>query len=208
MNHLASILMFGPPLLVAIILHEVAHGWMAEKLGDPTARQLGRITLNPIKHIDPMMTILVPAILILSGSPIIFGGAKPVPIDARNFKNPRQGMMLVALAGPMMNIFLACAAYLLLVIAAKPLETLPLLQNWLVIGILTNVVLATFNMIPIPPLDGGRIAVGLLPLPAARAYARIERYGLVIIVLILMSGKLNLIMSPVIEFTYRQLLKL
>lgn len=194
-----------PPLLVAVILHEVAHGYAAEKLGDPTARRLGRITLNPIKHIDLWMTILLPGLLILANAPIIFGGAKPVPVDPRNFSNPRIGMMWVALAGPVTNFILAGCCYALLVGAAQlgigdaPTDALSLLLGWLVYGIVINLILALFNLVPIPPLDGGRIAVGLLPVPLARALARLEPFGILIVMVLLMSGVLNRVLSPLLR---------
>ncbi len=143
-----------PPLVFSVILHEVAHGWVAGKLGDPTATRLGRITLNPIPHIDPVMTLLLPALLIMSGSPIVFGGAKPVPVDPRYFRNPKKGMTLVAIAGPATNFALAIICYLLFTMISG-IEVTPgtygspimLIGSWLVYGMLINVVLAVFNLI-------------------------------------------------------------
>ena len=170
------------PMLIAITFHEAAHGWAAWKLGDPTAKMLGRVTFNPVKHIDPVGTILIPGMLLLMSAPFLFGYAKPVPVRFGRLRNPRADMVLVAAAGPAINIVLACASALLI-------NLLPIVpggvQHWyasvLEKSILINLVLATFNMIPIPPLDGGRIAVGLLPESLARPLAQLERYGFFIV---------------------------
>ena len=214
MSQLENLLNFGPPLIAAVVLHEVAHGWIAEKLGDPTARSLGRITLNPLRHIDPVMTLLLPGLLILSGSPIVFGGAKPVPVNPAYFKNPRRGMALVAVAGPITNFLLASVCYVLFqTFARTPLDSIPLphsvsvlLGTWLLHSILINLVLGLFNLIPVPPLDGGRIAVGFLPLPIARRYARIERWGLPIVFLILYSGIFTQVLGPLVEAVLSRIL--
>jgi Zn-dependent protease len=197
-----SILLTVPPLLIAVMLHEIAHGYVAGRLGDPTAKQKGRLTLNPLKHIDPFMTIILPAILIASHSPIIFGGAKPVPVNPMYFKNPRRGMLWVAAAGPATNLVLAGISYGLLRVLGLALsgfqtlelsetaiEAVRLAGGWLSYSIIINIVLGVFNLIPVPPLDGGRIMVGILPLPLARRLAKIEPFGiyLVIIVIYLLS---------------------
>ncbi len=207
-----NVLVLAPPLLVAVILHEVAHGWVAERLGDPTARALGRITLNPIKHIDPVMTLLLPGLLILSGSPIIFGGAKPVPINPGYFKNPRKGMVWVALAGPAVNIVLASICYLLVMALDKMNADVVnhsaivlLVGAWLIYGVVINLVLALFNLFPVPPLDGGRIAVGLLPLSMARSLAKLERWGLLIVFLLLYSGVIDAYLGPIIKYVITRL---
>jgi Zn-dependent protease len=172
------------PLLIAITFNEAAHGYVARFLGDDTASRLGRVSLNPVRHIDPFGTIILPALLLLARSPFLFGYAKPVPVNFRALRNPRIGMVLVAAAGPMMNIALAIIAALsfhLLVylpaVAAAQWAALNL-KN----AIIINAVLAVFNLFPLPPLDGGRIVVGLLPNVLAQKFARLEPYGLIILI--------------------------
>ena len=174
------------PLIIAITFHEAAHGFVAHALGDDTAFKLGRVSFNPVRHIDPFGTLMMPAILLLSHSPFLFGYAKPVPVNFRALRNPRSGMVWVALAGPATNIALALAAaaafhgldYLSANTAQWVADNL---KNALVI----NVVLAIFNMMPIPPLDGGRVAVGLLPRALGAPLARLEPFGMLILISIL-----------------------
>jgi len=171
------------PVLLAVTLHEAAHGWAAWHLGDDTAKTLGRVSFNPLRHIDNFGTIILPAMLLLMRSPFLFGWAKPVPVNFNRLRYPRRGMVLVAAAGPGANVLLAFVSALLLHVA--PL--LPhLAELWvasnLVNSINLNAILAVFNMLPLPPLDGGRVAVGLLPDALARPLAKLERYGMFILI--------------------------
>lgn len=171
------------PVLVAITFHEAAHGFVARFLGDETAARLGRVSLNPFRHIDPFGTIILPGLLLLARSPFLFGYAKPVPVNFQALRNPRSGMVLVAAAGPTMNIGLAIIAalgfHLVVYLPAVAAQWVALnLKNALVI----NALLAVFNLFPLPPLDGGRIAVGLLPNVLARQLARLEPYGMAILI--------------------------
>lgn len=171
------------PVILAITFHEAAHGWVAERFGDDTARQLGRVTFNPIKHVDPFGTLMLPGLLLLVQAPFLFGYAKPVPVDFRRLKNPKRDMIWVALAGPAVNIALALASALALRAAVYlPTEIAAWVGQNLVNSIIINVVLAVFNMLPLPPLDGGRVVTGLLPQPYAWRFAQIERYGLLILI--------------------------
>jgi Zn-dependent protease len=198
-----DIAIWAVPVLLGVIFHEVAHGWVANKLGDPTAARLGRLTLNPIPHIDLFGTILLPGILIVGGAPFVFGYAKPVPVNFQNLRRPKQDMIWVALAGPMTNIVLALlslylfkfadnAAYAAMV--ATPLTLMA--QS----SVNINVMLAAFNLFPVPPLDGGRVLVGLLPNPYSAAVARVEPFGFLIIILLLMTHTLDVILGPIVRF--------
>jgi Zn-dependent protease len=192
MNHfLLNLALAVLPVVLAITLHEIAHGYAALALGDTTARDAGRLSLNPVRHIDKVGTILVPGFLVISQLLVpphkiffMFGWAKPVPVSAWKFRNPRQGMALVAIAGPLMNFFLAWVAALLMPVPQVPTQATALMQQFLIYFMLSNLVLGLFNLVPIPPLDGGRIAVGILPLPLARIWARLERAGILIVLLV------------------------
>ena len=205
-----NILFSVPPFVFAIVCHEVAHAYIANKLGDPTAKSLGRITLNPLKHIDFFMSILLPGILILSNSPIIFGGAKPVPVNPGYFKNPKRDMAIVAAAGPITNFIIAYAAfhiYALISPYSIDLLSTKIIEIWLIYSLIINVALGLFNLIPVPPLDGGRIMVGILPTPLARFWAKLERFGLIIVILLLTMDIPQKILNPGIEFVTRELSK-
>ena len=178
-----KIFLVGPPLLLAITFHEVAHGWVANWLGDPTARMLGRLSLNPLKHVDPLLSLILPVLTYLMTG-IAFGGAKPIPITPQNFKNPRRGMALVAAAGPLTNLLMAGVWLGVSWSAAALAPAIPFLAPLVymgAIGLQVNVMLAVFNLIPIPPLDGSRVIAPILPRAAVRFMDRVEPYGLFII---------------------------
>lgn len=191
-----KIILWVVPLIFAITVHETAHGWVASKCGDPTAKLLGRLTLNPLKHIDPIGTIVVPAILFFLGG-FIFGWAKPVPITWRNLKNPRRDMALVAAAGPLANLGMA----FLWVAVAKlgiGLHSAPFAYMGQ-IGISINLVLMLLNLIPIPPLDGSRVVASLLSPAMAYRFNQLEVYGFLILVLLLASGLLARLLGPILQ---------
>jgi Zn-dependent protease len=171
------------PLVIAITFHEAAHGFVAHRLGDNTAYDLGRVSFNPIRHIDPFGTLMMPAFLLLAHSPFLFGYAKPVPVNFRALRNPRIGMVLVALVGPATNIALALvAAAAFHALDFVPANAAQWVADNLKNALLINIVLAVFNMMPIPPLDGGRVAVGLLPRALALPLARLEPFGMLILI--------------------------
>lgn len=197
-----TIAVWAPPILFAITLHEAAHGWVANKLGDPTAKNLGRITINPIKHIDPVGTVVVPLFLAMV-SPFVLGWAKPVPVEPRYFKSPLLDMGLVAVAGPVSNFFMACFWAIFIQLVTMLLERSDLLVFLAEMGkngIIINIVLMVLNLLPIPPLDGGRVVAGILPPNLAMPFMQLERFGMVIILLLLVSGILGKIMWPIVLY--------
>lgn len=188
------------PLLFAVTVHEAAHGYVANYYGDPTAKMLGRLSLNPIKHIDPFGTILIPAILIVSNAGFIFGWAKPVPIGARNFKNPRKDMAITALAGPFVNLVMAFGWALLAKIfdLTEVDEAFSPAFKMCIAGVYINIMLMAFNILPIPPLDGSRVISAILPYKAEQAYNSLEQYGFIIILVLAFSGILFKVLYPMI----------
>ncbi|MDP2921687.1 MAG: site-2 protease family protein [Candidatus Omnitrophota bacterium] len=199
MSTVLSLLIF----FFAVIIHEYAHGWVAWKLGDSTARFMGRLTLNPIAHIDPIGTIFLPLFLIITHSPVLFGWAKPVPVDFFNLNNPKRDMIWVGIAGPAANIIFAIALSLLFKIPI--LTASQLAVSVITAAIMANLVLAVFNLLPIPPLDGSRVAMGFLPYNIGAEYAKIEPYGFIIIFGLLWLGVINTIIWPVVIFLARLL---
>lgn len=192
-----TLLIYIIPLLFAITLHEAAHGWAASKLGDHTARMMGRVTLDPTKHIDPIGTIAIPLVLLLSSSGFIFGWAKPVPINFNALRNGKNGMIWVALAGPGANIVMAICWLFVMIIAIK--MNITVLIEMGRVGILVNCVLAVFNLLPIPPLDGSRVISALLPNRLAYQYNQLEQYGLYILLGLMFLGGFNYLVRPWVE---------
>ena len=201
-----TICVYAIPLIFAITLHESAHGWAAGRLGDPTATMLGRVTINPIPHIDPIGTIAVPGALLLmsaltGGGGLLFGWAKPVPINPRYFRNPLKAMTITAAAGPLSNLLQMIFWALLL----KALAAVGFYDKFVIsvcaAGISVNLMLMAFNLIPIPPLDGGRIVRGLLPRQAGMAFDKIEPYGFMILLVLMVGGGLSFFVRPFLMFS-------
>ena len=198
-----KIVLFAIPIIFAITVHEVAHGWVASKLGDQTAKMMGRLTLNPIKHMDPVGTVLLPLVMIIL-TPYAFGWAKPVPIDWRNLRHPKRDMALVAIAGPAANLLMLMMWTLFLVIIENvnflPAYTLLLLNNMAAVGIIINIILIVLNLLPLPPLDGSRVVAAFLSPAMALKYHKLERWGLLILVALMFTGVLGRILGPMVGF--------
>jgi len=207
-NFILQLIILAPPILLALTVHEFAHGYVAYRLGDPTARTLGRLTLNPLKHLDPIGTI---AFFFIK-----FGWAKPVPVNPRYFKNPTRDMLWVALAGPLTNLGLAIVSALIakmlwIIAAIIPHNSLTdrvliPLNGMLIASVWINLVLCVFNFLPVPPLDGSRIMYGLLPPDLARSYQKLEPYGFIIVLVLAFSGMLSKVIVPIISFANSMLL--
>lgn len=207
-DFITQLIILAPPLLLGLTFHEFAHGYVAYRLGDPTARTLGRLTLNPLKHLDPIGTI---AFFFIK-----FGWAKPVPVNPRYFKNPTRDMLWVALAGPLTNLGLAIASALIakmlwIIAAIIPHNSLTAgvlipLNGMLIASVWINLVLCVFNFLPVPPLDGSRIMYGLLPPDLARSYQKLEPYGFIIVLILAFSGMLSKVIVPIISFANSMLL--
>ncbi|MDC0127082.1 site-2 protease family protein [Methylophilaceae bacterium] len=192
---------YAIPIIFAITVHEAAHGYAAKYFGDMTAHYLGRISLNPLKHIDPVGTIILPALTVMLGG-ILFGWAKPVPVNFSNLRDPKKNMLWVALAGPLSNLLMAIFwTFLYARLQLFPDSSIFFLQVMALAGIQINLILMVLNMLPIPPLDGGRVAASLLPYPWSSYIENLERYGLFIIIFLLFSGLLGSILSPIINLS-------
>ena len=202
-----QIVLWSLPILVAVVLHEVAHGFVAYRLGDPTAARAGRLTLNPLAHVDPLGTVIIPLLLLVSQAGFVFGWAKPVPVNYGLLRNPRRDMVLVAAAGPLTNLVLALlfaglfhAVHRSAIAPDGSQSAVFYPLAWMAVyAVRMNVFLGIFNLLPIPPLDGGRVVTGMLPLEWARVFARIEPYGFLILVLLLMTGTIGVFIGPPIH---------
>ncbi len=205
-----QIIVSAVPILIAIILHEVSHGFVANKLGDPTAKMMGRLTLNPLAHIDLFGTILMPLLLLVSThGQFVFGYAKPVPINPYNFRNPKRDMAISAAGGPLMNLAIAIVSVIILKYLVIPaaegaseeviVKIIKPLGMMFTASVQINVVLAAFNLIPIPPLDGGRVLMGFLPERQAHALGKVEPYGMIIVLVLLVTGMASVVVTPLIN---------
>ena len=201
--------MWALPVLAAIILHEIAHGWVANLLGDPTAKAAGRLTLNPLPHIDPIGTIGLPLLLLVTHAPFLFGYARPVPVNFNKLYRPKRDMIFVAAAGPLTNLILAVISALVVRTLFNP--EVPLAhQSFLTLmalrSVTFNVVIAVFNMLPILPLDGGRVLTGLLPMRQAVVFSRMEPFGMIIVLMLMATNALGQVIGPVVHVMLKFLL--
>ena len=198
-----TLLIWVIPVLLAITLHEAAHGWTASKFGDHTARMMGRVTLNPVKHIDPVGTIIVPLALLIMSTGFIFGWAKPVPINFNALRSPKSGMIWVALAGPGANLIMAIGWLFVAILSFN--NNIPIMLKMAGAGIFINILLAVFNLLPIPPLDGSRVISALLPNPLAYKYNQLERFGFVILIGLMFIGGFSYIVWPTVGLALNSL---
>ncbi len=194
-----TITIYAIPVIFAITLHEAAHGYVARYFGDATAYLQGRVTLNPLKHIDPIGTIVMPLVLAFLPFGFIFGYAKPVPVNFANLRDPKRDMIWVALAGPVSNLVQALLWVIVAIVAARVGLREPYIDEVVHAGVLVNCVVAAFNLVPVPPLDGGRVLMGVLPLRASIAYGRIEPYGFFVVLALVATGVLNVWMTPIVN---------
>lgn len=202
-QNMTTVLISITVFIIVIVAHEFAHGYVAYKLGDKTAKYAGRLTLNPLAHLDPVGTVILPALLIIARSPVIFGWAKPVPVNPNNFSDPRKGMLLTSLAGPGANFALAVLFAALFKTGLFPAHSIP--WTFLLYGILISLVLGIFNLLPIPPLDGGNIVVSMLPPEMARSFMRFERYGFLVLIGLLYLGLFDKVILPLVSLLTRVL---